>query len=309
LTLIERLPYNVGDRYVKKDLRWMSSNKAEADGNLPRVAFQGELGAFSEEAVALYFRERAVPVPCRQFTDVAEAVLAGQTEYGLLPIENTTVGAVAAAYDVLSSAALQVVGEVIVPVRHCLLGIPGANLEGIHRALSHPVALAQCDGFFTSHPAIEPVATYDTAGAARQVTQLRDAAIAAVAGRRAADRYQLDILAADIHDRADNMTRFLIVIRSEAKPAPMPAGDAKTALLLETHNRPGALAGALVPLAERGVNLASLQSRPGRDPWTYRFFLEIDGAASDPNVNDAIEVVRRDAVTLRVLGSFPKWKS
>jgi prephenate dehydratase len=288
--------------------RQTASNKAEADGNLPRVAFQGELGAFSEEAVGLYFRDEAIPVPCRQFTDVADAVLNQQTQYGLLPIENTTVGAVAAAYDVLSTAALHVVGEVIVPVRHCLLGVPGSSLGGVRRAISHPVALAQCDVFFTGHPAIEPVATYDTAGAAKQVSELRDPTVAAVAGRRAADRYRLDILAADIHDRADNMTRFLIVVRSGDEAEAAPTGDFKTALLLETHNRPGSLVGALLPLAERGVNLASLQSRPGRDPWTYRFFLEIDGAATDNNVAAAIDVVSRDAVTLRVLGSFQKWQ-
>jgi prephenate dehydratase len=285
------------------------STPSTINSDSPRVAFQGELGAFSEEAVAIYFRDCARPIPRRQFTDVADAVVKQEAEFGLLPIENTTVGAVTAAYDALGNADLNVVGEVICPVRHCVLGLPGAQLRDLRKVLSHPVALAQCSVFFARHTAIEPVATYDTAGAAKQVALQRDRAVGAVAGQRAADRYELVVLAHDIQDRSDNQTRFLIVARPGAVVPVNASGEAKTALLLETQNTPGSLVAALLPFALRGVNLASLQSRPGKDPWTYRFFLEMEGAAQDASVAQAIEEVSRSAVTLRVLGSFPKWGS
>jgi prephenate dehydratase len=133
----------------------------------PRVAFQGEPGAFSEEALLTYFADEATPVPCRQFSDVAAAVQRGNCDFGLLPIENSTVGGVSAACDVLALSPLQVVGEVICLVRHCLLARPGTEQSRLRRVLSHPVALGQCETFFREHPAIEAVASYDTAGAAR----------------------------------------------------------------------------------------------------------------------------------------------
>jgi prephenate dehydratase len=267
-----------------------------------RVAFQGELGAFSEEAVVRYFGANAVPLPKRSFADVTAAVRSRETEYGLLPIENTTVGAVAAAYDQLDQPDLHIVGEVICPVRHCLLALPGASLNDVRRALSHPVALGQCANFFLRHPGIEPVATYDTAGAAQQVAAAADPHTAAVASQRAADRYGLAVLAADIHDRADNQTRFLVVSRTPEIPAP--AGEHKTALLLETRNESGGLVNALLPFANRGLNLIRLESRPGDVAWTYRFFLEIDGSPVEPGMRAALDEVESKALKVRVLGVF-----
>jgi prephenate dehydratase len=280
----------------------------DRNGELPRVAFQGELGAFSEEAVLTYFRGNAQPLPQRTFADVTSAVREQEAEYGLLPIENTTVGAVTGAYDLLDQPDVHIIGEVICPVRHCLLGVEGSNLAGVRRALSHPVALGQCAKFFLQNPHIEPVATYDTAGAAKQVAALADPAVAAVAGGRAAERYGLSVIAADIHDRADNQTRFLVLSRTDAtvNSDMRSAQEMKTAFLLDTRNEPGALVRALLPFAERGLNLSHLESRPGHIAWTYRFFLEIDGTPSSETMHAALEEVRQHAVTLRVLGTFAK---
>lgn len=276
----------------------------------PRVAFQGELGAFSEEAVLEFFGGRAVPLPRRGFKDLGAAVLSGEAEYGMLPIENSLAGSVLPAHDVLLSSDLHVVGEVIRPIRHCLLAVPGATLEGLRRVLSHPVALAQCTRFLERHAAIEALAVYDTAGAAREVAERGDSAVAAIAGRSAAERYGLIVLAEDLQDRDDNQTRFLVVTRPGTAPPPaIPAtpGPPKTALAVETENLPGALVHVLLPFAERGINLTKLESRPGEQPWTYRFFLEFQADARETAAREALEVVERRATRLRVLGSFPSW--
>jgi len=278
-------------------------------GGPVRVAFQGELGAFSEEAVHLLFGDGVEALPRREFRDVGAAVARGEAEYGLLPIENTLAGSVVASYDVLAGEALEVVGEVIAPIHHCLLGVPGARLEGVRRVLSHPIALAQCTRFFLEHPGIEAVAAYDTAGAAKEVAEKDDPATAAIAARAAAWRYGLEILAADIEDRPDNQTRFLVVARPGARPPhpPDPGAPRKTALLLETENQPGALVQVLLPFASRGINLSKLESRPGPRPWTYRFFVELEADAASPEAREALAEVRRRSTALRILGSFPRW--
>jgi prephenate dehydratase len=276
------------------------------------VAFQGELGAFSEEAVRVWFGAEVEPLPCREFRQVGEAVRSGRVDAGVLPVENTLAGTVQPSYDVLAEPGLEVVGEVVLPIRHFLLGLPDATLEGIRRVISHPVALAQCGNFLSRHPDMEALAVYDTAGAAREVAEGGDASSAAVAAEGAAERYGLAVLAADLQDRSDNQTRFL-VIRTESAP-PLPGeerdhdGAWKTALLVETENRPGALVDILLPMSREGVNLSKLESRPGLTPWSYRFFLEFEGGADHENVGRALEEVRERARSVRVLGTFRPWR-
>lgn len=276
---------------------------------MTRVAFQGELGAFSEEAVRRFFGADVQPVASREFADVARAVVEGVVDAGVLPVENTLAGSVVAAYDVLASAPLEIVGEVVIPIHHCVLGLPGATLDGVTRVISHPVALAQCTGFLRAHPAIEAVAVYDTAGAARDVAASGSRTIAAIAGRGAGERYGLRVLAENVEDRPDNQTRFLVVVRRGA-PLPLPrpaAGAMKTALLVETANAPGALVGVLAPFAARGINLSKLESRPTGEPWTYRFLIEFDSDSRSVAATDALAEAGQHASRLDVLGSFPRW--
>ncbi len=272
-----------------------------------RVAFQGELGAFSEEAVRLFFGEQAEPVPCREFRDVGQAVSSGSTDYGALPVENTLAGGVGASYDVLAREPLEVVGEVVVAIHHCVLAVQGATIAGLTRVLSHPVALAQAQRFFESHPKIQAMAVYDTAGAAREVVNLRDSATAALASRNAAKRYGLTILAENVEDRPDNQTRFLIVAPSgKTYPGPANREGWKTTILMETANEPGALVLALECFARRGINLSKLESRPADVPWTYRFFLEFDTEPGTKNVREAFDDLGKHSTSVRVLGSYPK---
>src|SRR5215207_250171 len=160
----------------------------------PRVAFQGELGAYSDEALRLFFGASAEPVPCRDFVPVGELVAAGEVDYGLLPIENSLAGSVIPSYDVLASAGLVVVGEIVCPIHHCVLALPGAGIGDLTRILSHPVALAQCRRWLAEHPEIEAVTWYDTAGAAKTVAADGDPAVGAIASRLSAERYGLQVL-------------------------------------------------------------------------------------------------------------------
>jgi prephenate dehydratase len=277
------------------------------------AAFQGELGAYSEAAVHLFFDGAVEPVPRREFAEVGQAVADGAAEYGVLPIENTLAGSVVGSYDVLATHELTVVGEVITPIHHCVLGTPGATLDGLTRVLSHPVALAQCTRFLQARRGLEAVAVYDTAGAAREVADRADAALGAIAGRHAAARYGLKILATDVEDRHDNQTRFLVVSRAGA-PLPPPATARRdrspamrTSLILETKNTPGALVRVLLPFSARSINLSKLESRPAGEPWTYRFFVELEVDAASRVAREALEEVQQHAATLRVLGSYPRW--
>jgi prephenate dehydratase len=276
------------------------------DPRHPRVAFQGELGAFSEQGVRQLWPDAAEPVPMREFIDVARAVERGDVELGLLPIENTLAGSVIGTYDALFACdSLHVVAETVVPIHHCVLALPGTTLDTLRTVASHPVALAQCERFLRDHPHIAASAVYDTAGAAREVAARGDPTAAAIAGRPAADRYGLEIVAANVEDRPDNQTRFLAIARSSL---PLAAGTpARSVVVLTTDNVPGALLRVLEPIAERGINLSKLESRPTGEPWTYRFFLELEHAAGDEAVSLALDAMRRASRSFRLLGTVAVW--
>jgi prephenate dehydratase len=294
-----------------------------------RIGFQGEPGAFSEGAVHAYDRT-AEAVPRSTFQAVVDALVSGEAELGVLPVENSLAGGVTAAWDVLSESAVRVIGEVVIPVRLCLLGLPGAGIGGMTEARSHPVALAQCGRFLKAHPGLGPVAVYDTAGAAREVSQLGDPTLGAIASADAGERYGLECLAADIQDRSDNQTRFFVVrplLAAESgdaselaagRQAPLagsPTAGAglvtagsrpplKTALLAVTDDRPGALRDLLSVFADRALDLSHITSRPGGIPWTYAFVIEVRHITRD-EVSDAITAARASTRSIRVLGTFP----
>lgn len=270
-----------------------------------RVAYQGEPGAFSEEALRAWFGDAVRPAPCRDFDTLVAAVAEGRAEYGVLPVENTLAGTVGPACDAFLDAELSVVGEIVHPVRHCLLAPPGATLAGLTAVRSHPVALAQCRRFLASLPRLEPVAVHDTAGAARQVAEAGDPSVGAIASAAAGTAYGLDVLARDLQDRDDNQTRFW-VIAAWGTPAPhAPAAvGAKGLLAFVTQNRPGALVRVLRALAEGGLNLTSLVARPGSHPWTYRFLAETDGDLTRGPGAEAADEARSHTEALRVLGPY-----
>jgi prephenate dehydratase len=277
-----------------------------AEASPLRVALQGELGSFSDEAIQQLWGSQAERLPYRDFADVTAAVAAGVAERGILPIENTIVGSINASHDALSALdGLHVVAETVVAVHHCVLASPGTPFEGIRSVLSHPVALAQCGRFFAEHPEIEVHAVYDTAGAAMDVSRVADPTIAAVASRRAAHHYGLDIVRADVEDRPDNQTRFIAIADA---PIPVPAGTpARTMMLLNTEDTPGALLRALTPLSAHGANIRRLESRPTGEPWTYRFFIEFDHEAGDPAAAAVVRDISALSMQSRLLGTYARW--
>ena len=244
-------------------------------------------------------------VPCRENREVARRVADGDADAGVLPVENTLAGSVPASYDaILAEPTLHVVGEVVLPIHHCVMGCPGTSLEMLRTVESHPIALAQCEAWFARHPSIAARAAYDTAGAARDAAAARELSRGALASRIAASRYGLVLLAENVEDRPDNQTRFVVLERA---PARIAAGSpAKTILMLEVDNRPGALVRVLTPLSRRELNLTKLESRPTGEPWTYHFVLEIEHEADDPHVAAALGDVRREAARMRVVGTYAR---
>ena len=271
-----------------------------------RVAFQGERGAFGEEAIHLLWRGEADPVPSPSFEDVMHAAETGRVDYGLLPIESTLVGGLDIAYDLLAlHDGLTIVSEVIIPVNLCLLALPGATVRGLRTLASHPVMLGQCTHFLTRHKHITAVPSWDTAGAAREVSELGDPGRAAAGTRRAAERFGLVVMQQHLEDRADSQMRFVAVGRT---PPPLEHGaPARTAIIFVVPSAAGALVAALQPLADGGFNIGHLASRPTREPWTYQFFVEIDHPAGDPDAETALAATKRASAEFRHLGTYPRW--
>jgi len=268
-----------------------------------RVAFQGERGAFGDEAVSAYFGAQATPLPFRSFADVFRVVATGEVEHGLVPVENSQAGSINEVYDLLRQHDLFVVGEIGHPVNHCLLCLPGQQLSDITRVISHPQALAQCDVYLRELN-VEIVATYDTAGSAKMVREENLRNVAAIAAAGAAELYELEILARTIQTVQDNYTRFIVLGR---EPAPRREGQAKTMLVMATTHQPGSLHKCLGVLAKHAINLLKVESRPSRQRlWEYVFYLDFEGHRDDPLVKSALADLAGYTTFCKVLGSFAR---
>jgi prephenate dehydratase len=268
-----------------------------------RIAFQGEPGAYSEAAVVEHFSlDSLVPVPCETFDLVFNAVTEGLCSYGFIPIENSLAGSIHQNYDLLLGNRLWVVGEHYLRVKHCLIAKPGVQLSEIKKVISHPQALAQCKGYLQSYPGIKVESGYDTAGCVKIIRDQDDPAIAAIASRRAAQLYGMEILAEDIEDNPANFTRFLIISRQPVHPDK----TAKTSIVFSLKNQPGTLFRALSVFALRDIDLAKIESRPlvGK-PWEYYFYIDFIGSDDDPVVTRALAHLSEYALMLRNLGSYP----
>jgi prephenate dehydratase len=270
-----------------------------------RIAYQGEPGAFSE-AAARQVSADAELMPCRGFEDVFESVKAGPASYGVLPIENTIGGSIHRNFDLLVEHHLPIVGEIELPVVHHLLALPGVAMERVRRIYSHPQALAQCDRFLRTLSGVEVIATYDTAGSAKLIAEQKMSDGAAIASARAAEVFGLVALRSSIQDYEHNVTRFLIIGRRPLSDAP----PDKTTIVFTLANEPGALFKALSVFALRGLDLTKLESRPipGRK-WEYLFYADLAAARDDLKCARALSHLAEFAPMLRVLGSYPSYKS
>jgi prephenate dehydratase len=265
------------------------------------VAFQGEHGAYSEQAARQQFGNGVVTLPCRGFSDIFAALQYGTADHGMLPVENSLAGAVVPAYDLLVNHDLHVQAEVILRVEHCLMAAPGATLHTVRRARSHYQALGQCEQTL-KRMGIEALEYYDTAGAARDLAANPEAETAVIASALAAETYGLEILARNLEDLDFNFTRFFVL-----GYAPPPRRDpSKTSIIFTTRHVPGALYQVLAELADRQINLTKIESRPRRtQPWHYVFYVDFEGHEDDPQVQEALLGILRRASFLKVLGSYP----
>ncbi len=267
-----------------------------------RVAFQGERGAYSEAAAIAFWGEAIEPVPCETFDEVFAHVTRTDCDHGIVPIENSLAGSIHQNYDLLERNALNIIGEYILRVEHCLIAHPGVSLSEINLASSHPQALAQCEHFIRAH-GLQREAAYDTAGAVKLIKEQNRREVAGIASRRAAVVYNMNILAENIEDDPQNFTRFLALAREPIRPA----SPCKTSIVFAMDNQPGVLFKALSVFALRDIDLTKIESRPLRSkPWEYFFYLDFAASASEERGRRALEHLSEITTYLRVFGSYPR---
>ena len=264
------------------------------------VAYLGPQGTFSQEAAAKHFGGLTAIEPCASIDEVFRQVETGGCGYGVVPVENSTEGAIGRTLDLLLSTPAKICGEVMLPIRQCLMA-RGRSLSAIRKVYSHAQSLAQCQQWLARKlPAAERIAVVSNAEAARLAARERHAA--AIGPKTAAALYGLELLARNIEDQAKNTTRFLVIAENDAAPS----GNDKTSLVMSARNVPGAVHELLTPLAANQVSMTRLESRPSRAGlWEYVFYMDIEGHQQDPNVARALAGLERKASFLKNLGSYP----
>lgn len=266
------------------------------------IAFQGEPGAYSEEAIRKNFGATVETLPCHSFAEIFQAVQSGKAKHGLLPVENSMAGTVAQSYELLFEHDLRVQAEVILRVRHMLLSTPDTNIDQVVRVKSHPQALAQCEGYLRRR-GWEPVPAYDTAGSARDLAAQSEAGTAVIASALAGELYGLTVLDSNVEDEPYNSTRFFLIGTEDAPRTDQPH---KTSIVFAVRHKPAALYECLGAFARQNINLTKLESRPMRSrPWQYWFYLDFEGHAQDPGCERALIGLLQHASMVKLLGSYP----
>jgi chorismate mutase/prephenate dehydratase len=291
---------NISEKYVEQIYRQIMQASKSVQGIV--VAFQGEIGAYSEEAALQYFGQDVSTKPCESFDVVFKAVEQGEVTYGVVPVENSLEGSIARVYDLFLSSSLKVRGETELRVMHSLIANPGVTLDNVKRVYSHPQALGQAQAFLRQLN-VEAVSTYDTAGSVRMIKEKNITDGAAVAGARTAEIYGMKILARQIEDNPNNYTRFFILSNQDSPPT----GKDKTSIVFSVKHKPGALFSAMKEFADAGINLTKIESRPTRQrAWEYNFYLDFEGHREDKKIKDALKSLEEHSLFLKVLGSYPR---
>lgn len=265
-----------------------------------RVAFQGEPGAYSEMAALRYF-PNAQLVPMKSFQDLFDNVESNKINFSIIPIENSIEGSINETYDLLLQKNITVSGEIYQNIRHCLIINKGTN-SIIKSVYSHPQALAQCKDYLKKKD-LEPISTYDTAGSVKMLKEKKIMDAAAIASRRAAELYDMEILEDGIEDKKSNFTRFLVLSQIKTKAT----GNDKTSIIFSVKHIPGTLVDILEEFASRQINLTKIESRPTKEiPWEYNFYLDFEGHVSDKIVKAALQSIKNKTAFIKILGSYKK---
>jgi chorismate mutase / prephenate dehydratase len=266
------------------------------------VAYQGEIGAYSEEAVFQYFGHSVSAKPSESFDSVFKQVEEGEASFGVVPVENSLEGSISRVYDLLLNSNLQVCGELDLRIVHCLIANKGATLSTVKKVFSHPQALGQSQ-VFLGHLGYEQISIYDTAGSVKMIKEQKMMDSAAVASARAAEIYDMKILAREIEDTPNNFTRFFVLSKNDSPPM----GMDKTSIVFSVKHQPGALFGAIKEFADSKINLTKIESRPTRQKaWEYNFYLDFEGHRQDKLVKDTLARLEKHTLFLKVLGSYPR---
>jgi chorismate mutase/prephenate dehydratase len=293
---------NLNPEDIARIYRLIMSMAKSVEGTV--VAFQGEPGAYSEEAAFQYFSSSVRVKPCESLEDVFKAVEQDKAQSGIVPVENSLEGNIGQTYDLLLDSELRVCGETELRVVHCLIASPETKLDSVKKVYSHPQALGQCRAFL-KHLNCELVPTYDTAGSVKMIKEQGITDGAAVASARAAEIYGMEILAREIEDNPGNFTRFFVISKQDAPPS----GNDKTSIVFSVKHTTGALFEFLKILTSRQLNMTKIESRPTRQkPWDYNFYLDFEGHREDKNVRETLEALESNSLFLKILGSYPRWK-
>ena len=303
---VRRIFREILDDSVRRQQDALQTTAADAAQEII-VAFQGTEGAYGHQAALQHFAVAQRPIAFKAYTtfkEMLEGVIEGHAERAMLPIENTTAGSVYESYDLLLRFNLALVGEEIVDVRHCLLGVANVPLESLRRIHSHPQALSQCSEFLSSLKHVEGVSAGNTALAAKHVRELNDPTEAAIASEEAGAHFGLHVLKRDIANQAVNYTRFVVVSATPVECDPRIA--AKVSMVLATRHEHGALVRCLNVIADEGLNVTKLESRPRPGtPWEYVFYVDVEGHVASPRMQAALAGLAERTVFLKVLGCYP----
>ena len=267
-----------------------------------QVSFQGERGAYSEAAAKSFFKEQIEAIPCSTFAEVLENTSNGNTQYAILPVENSLEGSVGESYDVLYSTPLNVTGEIYHRIEHCLIGI--GDINDVNTVYSHPQALGQCRRFIEEHN-MKTIPAYDTAGSVKMIKELNEKNCACIASKDAGKIHEMPIIQENIANNLNNYTRFLILSKSNNSES----DNDKTSIIFSIKHEPGSLFRIIENFHQNNVNLTKIESRPTKaNTWEYNFYVDFEGHQNDAKISEILDKIKQNTIFMKILGSYPSAK-
>jgi len=269
---------------------------------MTQVSFQGERGAYSEAAANSFFTEEIATIPHSSFAETLAATSKGESDYSVLPVENSIEGSVGESYDLLYATSLNVTGEIYHKIEHCLIG--NGKIEEVDTVYSHPQALGQCRKFIEEKN-LKTIPTYDTAGSVKIVKELNKNNCACIASKTASNLYQMPIIAEKIANNLNNYTRFLVLSKDKSSES----GKDKTSIIFSIKHEPGSLFRIIENFNQNNVNLTKIESRPTKESaWEYNFYVDFEGHEDNSKISSMLDNIKQETIFMKILGSYPSAK-